>query len=65
MGHEPSKALDDGEKSSPITRPGDLWMIGEVHRLLYANSLEASSFTALMDGKRAQVGLTDPPYTFR
>lgn len=71
---ELTRLLKLGEKPSPpelsdltrvagatVTRPGDLWLIGR-HRLLCANSLEQSSFVALMQGELAQFGLSDPPY---
>jgi len=45
----------------PVTKPGDLWLIGK-HRLLCASSLERESFLRLMRSKLAQFGLTDGPY---
>src|SRR6266851_71995 len=33
----------------PVTRTGDLWLLGE-HRVLCANALEESSYIALMNG---------------
>jgi DNA methylase len=61
-GQEASELLVIDDSAAVITEPGDLWQIGENHRLLCASSLEASSFVTLMDGKRAQFGLADPPY---
>lgn len=45
----------------PVNRPGDLWLIGP-HRLYCGNSLEKSSWHALMGGDKAQMIFTDPPY---
>jgi DNA modification methylase len=44
-----------------VSRLGDLWAIGE-HRILCADSQEAASFDRLLDGERAQMVFTDPPF---
>lgn len=46
---------------SPVTRPGDVWLLGR-HRLLCASSLEAASWEALLAGEKAAMAFTDPPY---
>jgi DNA modification methylase len=45
----------------PITKPGDLWVLGE-HRLLCGDSTKSEDVERLMDGKRAQLVHADPPY---
>jgi DNA modification methylase len=45
----------------PITRPGDLWLLGP-HRLLCGDSTKDEDVKLLMDGKRASLMATDPPY---
>jgi site-specific DNA-methyltransferase (adenine-specific) len=45
----------------PITKPGDLWILGN-HRLLCGDSTNAQHMARLMDGKQADLWLTDPPY---
>lgn len=45
----------------PITRPGDLWLLGD-HRLLCGDSTKAEDVTRLMKGDRAALMNTDPPY---
>ena len=44
-----------------ITQPGDLWMLGP-HRLVCSDSTKAETFSLLMDGKLANLVVTDPPY---
>lgn len=45
----------------PITKPGDLWRLGE-HRLLCGDSTNADHLDRLMDGCKAALCATDPPY---
>lgn len=49
------------EPGPSVTRPGDLWVLGE-HRLICGSSLEVTTYEALMDDERASVVFTDPPY---
>ncbi|MFZ1988555.1 MAG: DNA methyltransferase [Alphaproteobacteria bacterium] len=44
-----------------VTKPGDLWQIGE-HRLLCGDSTRRESYERLMQDMRAQAIFTDPPY---
>lgn len=45
----------------PKTKPGDLWALGD-HRLLCGDSTEDADIARLMDGERADMVWTDPPY---
>jgi DNA modification methylase len=47
-----------------ITRPGDLWVLGE-HKLLCADSRHPSAYRELMGEERARMVFTDPPYNVR
>lgn len=49
------------ESASPVTQPGDLWLLGQ-HRLFCGDATKAKSFEKLMAGGRAQMILTDPPF---
>lgn len=52
----------DAELHKPaLTKPGDVWLLGR-HRLVCGDSTKADTFTALMDGKLANLVVTDPPY---
>ena len=45
----------------PTTKPGDLWLLGR-HRLLCGDATVAADVERLMDGKKADMVFTDPPY---
>ena len=44
-----------------ITKPGDIWKLG-VHRLMCGDSTSEEAFAKLMNGRKAQVTVTSPPY---
>jgi DNA modification methylase len=63
---EPTEGLTDPDDvpavpEEPITKPGDLWLLGD-HRLLCGDSTKAEDVERLMDGKKADMVFTDPPY---
>jgi DNA modification methylase len=45
----------------PITKPGDLWTLGD-HRLLCGDSTKPEDVERLMAGAKAGMMVTDPPY---
>jgi DNA modification methylase len=45
----------------PITRPGDKWLIGR-HTLMCGDSTSKKDVLHLMDGEKAQIVFTDPPW---
>lgn len=52
----------DAELKKPaITQMGDLWILGN-HRLVCGDSTKPETFALLMDGKQANLVVTDPPY---
>jgi DNA modification methylase len=56
-GFDIDKALED----QPFVRPGDVWTLGR-HRLVCGDSTKAEDVLLLMDGKRANLCVTDAPY---
>jgi DNA modification methylase len=65
---EPEEGLTDADDvpeppEEPITKPGDLWILGN-HRLLCGDSTDVLAVERLMDGKKADMVFTDPPYGF-
>ena len=49
------------EIEEPITKPGDVWILGN-HRLMCGNSTQKEDVIHLMNNKKADMLLTDPPY---
>jgi len=53
--------VDEALKEPAISKPGDLWLLGR-HRLLCGDSTKAETYEKLLDGKKANLVVTDPPY---
>ena len=52
----------DAELKQPaLTKAGDVWTLGR-HRLVCDDSTKPETFAMLMDGKQANLVVTDPPY---
>ena len=52
----------DAELQKPaFSRLGDVWTLGR-HRLVCGDSTQAETYTTLMDGVKANLVITDPPY---
>ena len=58
--HDPADAEPEAPRQS-VTRPGDLWLLGE-HRLLCSDSTDAASVARVMADERAALLFTSPPY---
>jgi len=60
-------ATDDPADTLPlphgptVTRLGDLWVLGR-HRVLCGDALDGAAYVTLMEGERAAMVFTDPPY---
>jgi DNA modification methylase len=58
---DPADILPEAPASSPISKPGDLWLLGR-HRVLCGNALDPTAFATLMGAERAAIAFTDPPH---
>jgi len=46
----------------PITKTGDIWLLGDHHRVMCGDSTKAEDVGKLMGGEKIGLVLTDPPY---
>ncbi len=53
--------VDEELKKPAVSKLGDLWILGK-HRLVCGDSTKAETYKELMDGKQANLTVTDPPY---
>lgn len=53
--------VEDALKEPVISKQGDLWLLGR-HRLVCGDSTETKTYEKLMEGKKANLVVTDPPY---
>lgn len=56
---ECNEEIDPTEEA--FTKPGDIWMI-RGHRVMCGDSTDAGTVALLMDGAKADLAVTDPPY---
>jgi hypothetical protein len=63
---EPDGSQNVADPEAPVTTvEGDLWLLGERHRVLCGNSLEVASFKTLLGDSVAHAVLTDVPYNVK
>jgi DNA modification methylase len=53
--------VDAALAEEPISKQGDIWLLGR-HRLICGDSTKAEIYEKLMEGKKANLCVTDPPY---
>lgn len=53
--------FDEAPPENPITKSGDIWLLGR-HRLICGDSTKIETYGRLMEGKKANLTVTDPPY---
>lgn len=56
--------FDEEAPEEPITKPGDLWLLGN-HRLLCGDSTSFADIEKLMNGEKANCVITSPPYAMQ
>ena len=70
LGNEPSNGPDPADdlagmqKPNPVSRPGDLWVMGD-HKIICGDALNNADYTLLMENELAEVVFSDPPYNVR
>jgi DNA modification methylase len=57
-------AIPDLIPSRIVSKPGDLWSLGD-HRLLCGDARRRESFEILLSGQPAQLAFVDPPYNVK
>lgn len=55
------EAPEVDKENEPITKLGDIWQLGR-HRLICGDSTKAADVEKLMNGEKADMVLSDPPY---
>ena len=58
---DPADEVPEVAEGPPVTRPGDIWCIGK-HRLICGDAADPDTHARLLNGVRAQMVFTDPPY---
>ena len=63
---EPKAGLTDDDaapevQADPVSQQGDVWRLGD-HRVMCGDSLSLDEVSQLMDGHKADLIVTDPPY---
>ncbi|SBW30147.1 Putative uncharacterized protein, DNA methylase [Lactococcus lactis subsp. lactis] len=53
--------VDEELEKPAFSKTGDLWLLGR-HRLVCGDSTKPETYERLMDGKQANLVVTDPPY---
>lgn len=53
--------LDAALEKASFAKKGDIWTVGR-HRLMVGDATSETDVSALMDGKKANIIVTDPPY---
>ena len=62
---EPTEGLIDDDEvpevEEAVTKSGDIWLLGE-HRVLCGDATKKEDVERLMDGQKAELTITSPPY---
>ncbi len=53
--------VDKALEAEAFVQPGDIWLLGK-HRLLCGDATKPEDVKTVLDGKKANVCITDPPY---
>ena len=58
---DPADVIPESLAKPHVTRPGDLWILDR-HRVFCGDARKDASYSILMNGRRAEMVFTDPPY---
>lgn len=58
---DPDDLQSDDVPDIIVVQSGDIWRLGR-HRLICGDSLKMETYALLLEGKKVQMGFTDPPY---
>ena len=61
---DPADEIPPRDDGPAVTQPGDIWQIGP-HRLICGDSTKPEAYARLLDGEKAQLVFTDPPYNVK
>lgn len=53
--------VDEELQKPPVSKSGDVWLLGN-HSLICGDCTKEETYEVLMDGKKANLVVTDPPY---
>lgn len=53
--------VEEALKKTTVTKNGDIWLLGK-HRIICGDSTLPETYTKLLDGVKANLVVTDPPY---
>ena len=59
-----AELLPQDVQEQVVSRPGDVWVLGE-HRLLCGDALVEASYLTLLGAEKVQMAITDPPYNVK
>jgi DNA modification methylase len=61
--NEPTEGEDDAPEpeENPVSKLGDIWILGD-HRVMCGDSTDPETVAKLMNGQKADMVFTDPPY---
>jgi DNA modification methylase len=63
-GEDPDDILPEVQPDAPVTRAGDVWLLGN-HRLICGDAQLPETYATLMAADRARMVFTDPPYNVK
>ncbi|WP_457939290.1 DNA methyltransferase [Mesorhizobium sp. 10J20-29] len=61
---DPADEIIGPAEGSPVSKLGDVWVLGN-HRLLCGSSLDEASYIALLQGEKVRAVWSDPPYNVK